>query len=331
MQKMMQHIVIDGFGDPEVLKMSEGPRPIVRAGEVLIRVAAAGVNRPDCSQRRGSYPPPPGVTDIPGLEVAGRIAAVGDGATGFHVGDRVCALVAGGGYAEYVAVPAPQVLPIPDGMDDATAAAIPETYFTVWANVFQLGALKPGESLLVHGGASGIGTTAIQLASALGSRVYATVRSPEKAAACERIGAEAAVDYTAEDFVERIMAMTDGAGVDVILDMRGGAYMARNIHAAATGGRLISIASLAGKEGTVDIPLMMRKRLTITGSTLRARPVAEKGAIAAELSETVWPLFERGEIRPQVSVRLPLTDAARAHALLEANDVIGKIVLCMDE
>ena len=327
----MRHIMIDGFGDPEVLKMTEGPIPSVAEGEVLIRVLAAGVNRPDCSQRRGTYPPPPGITDIPGLEVAGRIEALGEDVRGFEPGDRVCALVAGGGYAEYVTVPVPQVLPIPEGMDEVIAAAIPETFFTVWTNVFQLGRLRADESILVHGGASGIGTTAIQLANALGARAFATVRSTEKADACRAIGAIDAINYTTADFVKHVLNLTDQRGVDVILDMRGGDFLAANLQAVAPNGRIISIASLAGSEGKVDIPLMMRKRVTITGSTLRARSVAEKGEIATELLAHVWPLFSKGQIRPKVSHCLPLAEAAQAHRLLESNSVIGKIVLtCLE-
>lgn len=327
MSDTMRYVKIAGFGDPEVLKPAEGPRPVAAEGEVLIRVKAAGVNRPDVVQRRGAYPPPPGVTDIPGLEVAGEIAKVGPGVSGLSVGDRVCALVAGGGYAEYVAAPAPQVLPIPGGLDDAAAAAIPETYFTVWTNVFQLGGFKADETILVHGGASGIGTTAIQLAAALGGRVFATVRSDEKAAACREFGAEEAINYTTDNFADRVLDLTDGAGADVILDMRGGEFFPENLRAAAQGGRMISIASLAGREVTLDIPTMMRKRVIITGSTLRARPVPEKGAIAKELRTHVWPLFEAGKIRPRVAQILDLHDAADAHRLLESNSVVGKIVL----
>lgn len=327
MSDTMRYVKINGFGDPEVLKLAEGPRPAPAEGEVLIRVKAAGVNRPDVVQRRGAYPPPPGVTDIPGLEVAGEIAEVGRGVSGFSEGDRVCALVAGGGYAEYVAAPAPQVLPIPQGLDVVTAAAIPETYFTVWTNVFQLGGLKAGEVLLTHGGASGIGTTAIQLAATLGARVFATVRSDEKAEACREIGAEEAINYTTENFADRVLALTDGAGADVILDMRGGDFFPENLRAVAQNGRMVSIASLAGREVKLDIPTMMRKRLTITGSTLRARPVAEKGAIAEELRTHVWPLFEAGKISPRVSKTLSLKEATEAHRLLEGNEVVGKVVL----
>ena len=327
MSQTMRHITIDGFGGPEVLKPVTGPRPVPAPGEVLLRVHAAGVNRPDLVQRRGAYPPPPGITDIPGLEVAGTVVALGDGVTQVAEGDRVCALVAGGGYADYVAVPAGQVLPLPDGLDMVQAAALPETFFTVWANVFQLGALQPGETLLVHGGASGIGTTAIQLAAALGARVFATVRSADKAEACIKLGAEAAIDYTHEAFADRILALTQDRGVDVILDMRGGDFFPENLRALAYRGRMVSIASLAGREVTLDIALMMRKRATITGSTLRARPVTEKAAIASDLKSRVWPLFETGGVRPQIARVLPLEEASEAHALLETNTVVGKIVL----
>jgi len=327
MSNTMQHIKIDGFGGPEVLKLAEGPRPTPAQDEVLIRVTAAGVNRPDCSQRRGTYPPPAGVTDIPGLEVSGYVAGCGRGVSGIAIGDRVCALVAGGGYAQYVTAPLPQVLPVPSGLDEVKAAAIPETYFTVWANVFRLGKLKPNETILIHGGTSGIGTTAIQLAKAKGARVFTTVRSARKAAACLSLGAEFALDYTRENFVDRVLELTDHRGVDVILDMRGGEYLAANLQAAASQGRIVSIASLAGRTGMLDIPEMMRKRVTITGSTLRSRSVAEKGEIADDLLQQVWPLLSAGSVQPVVNLHLPLAEAARAHALLEGNDFIGKIVL----
>jgi len=327
MTNTMNYVKIDGFGAPDVLKLATGPRPDAAEGEVLIRVTAAGVNRPDVIQRLGNYPPPPGASDIPGLEVAGEVAALGKGVTEFAVGDRVCALVSGGGYAQYVAVPVPQVLPTPKGFDDVTAAAISETYFTVWTNVFQLGALKEGETLLVHGGASGIGTTAIQLAHALGARVITTVRSAEKADACRAIGAETAIDYTTENFADRVLEVTEARGADVILDMRGGDFFPENLRALAQNGRMVSIASLAGREVRLDISLMMRKRATITGSTLRGRPVKDKGAIAKELHQRVWPLFEQGKIKPQIAQTFPMADAAEAHRRLECNDVVGKIVL----
>ena len=313
-------------GGPEVLVPVERPRPVAGAGEVLIRVGAAGVNRPDLMQRRGMYPPPPGASDIPGLEVAGSITAVGDGVS-WRVGDAVCALVAGGGYAEYCAAPAPQCLPVPRGMDFTRAAAIPETYFTVWTNVFERGALKPGEWLLVHGGASGIGTAAIQIARALGSRVVATAGSAAKCAACERLGAERAVNYHEDDFVAAVRALTDGRGVDVILDMVGGEYLQRNLDSLATGGRLVQIAVLGGAKATLNLVTVLQRRLTVTGSSLRPRSVAEKGAIAAALREHVWPLLESGTVSPVIYQTFPLHDAAIAHRTLESGVHTGKLVL----
>lgn len=330
MAATMKHVALRAPGPAANMHVTEGPRPRAQAGEVLVRVRAAGVNRPDIVQRLGNYPPPPGVIDIMGLEIAGEVVEAGEGVTAWRPGDRVCALVAGGGYAEYVAVPQPQLLPVPKGMDFVTAAAIPETYFTVWTNVFQSGRLAAGESLLVHGGASGIGTTAIRLAHALGATVYATVSSPEKAAACHAIGAAEAVDYNREDFAERILALTGGRGVDVILDMRAGPFFAQNMRAVAMGGRIVHIASLAGREVTLDIPTLMRKRVTVTGSTLRARPVEEKGAIARELRERVWPLFEAGIIAPEIFRVLPLEAVVAAHELVESNRVVGKVVLTLD-
>lgn len=307
--------------------LTEGPRPEAGPGEVLIKVHAAGVNRPDISQRMGNYPPPPGTTEIMGLEVAGTIEKLGEGVTGWTIGDKVCALVAGGGYAEYVAAPTPQVLPLPQGMDLTTAAAIPETYFTVWTNVFQSGALKPGESILVHGGASGIGTTAIRLAHALGSTVYATVSSAEKADVCRSLGATEAIDYNSENFADRILELTDGRGVDVILDMRAGRFFPENMRAIATKGRIVHVASLAGREVTLDIPTLMRKRVTVTGSTLRARAIEEKGEIARELHDRVWPLFDSGTIAPQIFRVLPMDDIVAAHELVESNTHVGKVVV----
>lgn len=329
MTATMRHVALRAPGPASNMHVAEGPRPRAQSGEVLVRVHAAGVNRPDIVQRFGNYPPPPGVTDIMGLEIAGEVVEAGQGTSAWKPGDRVCALVAGGGYAEYVAVPQPQVLPVPKGMDFIAAAAIPETYFTVWTNVFQAGRLAPGESLLVHGGASGIGTTAIRLAHALGATVYATVSSPEKAEACRAIGASEAVDYNREDFAARILALTDGRGVDVILDMRAGPFFAGNMKAVAMGGRIVHIASLAGREVTLDIPTLMRKRVTVTGSTLRARSVEEKGRIADELKERVWPLFEAGAIAPEIFRVLPLEEVAAAHALVESNGVVGKVVLTL--
>ena len=314
-------------GEPDVLVPVERPRPAPGAGEVLIKVAAAGVNRPDVFQRRGRYPPPPGASDIPGLEVSGTIDMLGPDVTAWQVGDAVCALVTGGGYAEYCVAPAPQCLPVPCGMDVVTAAAIPETFFTVWTNVFQRGRLQPTESILVHGGSSGIGTTAIQLAKAKGARVFATAGSPEKCAACERLGAERAVNYRDADFVAFVRDVTGGRGVDVVLDMVGGDYFARNIDALAVEGRLVEIATLQGVKAEVNIQTIMQRRLTITGSTLRARPVADKAAIAAELRQHVWPLLESGAVKPIIHATFPLRQAADAHRVMESSAHIGKLLL----
>jgi NADPH:quinone reductase len=313
-------------GGPDVLVAVQRPTPVPAAGEVLIKVAAAGVNRPDVFQRLGNYPPPKGVTDIPGLEVAGTIELCGEGVNDWKAGDRVCALVAGGGYAEYCAAPTPQCLPIPRGLDFVVAAAIPETYFTVWTNVFQRGRLSAGESLLVHGGSSGIGTTAIQLARARGARVFATAGSPEKCAACERLGAERAIDYRTEDFVAVVRELT-GGGVDVILDIVGADYFARNIEALAHEGRLVEIATLHGVKAELNIQRIMQRRLTITGSTLRARSIEEKGALAAEVREHVWPLLESGTVRPIIHATFPLREAAAAHRVMDASTHVGKLVL----
>src|SRR5437762_2380020 len=323
----MLAIEIKTPGGPDALVASERPRPVPAAGEVLVKVAAAGVNRPDVMQRMGHYPPPPGITDIPGLEIAGTIEEAGVNVRDWRQGDRVCALVAGGGYAEYCVAPAPQCLPVPKGMDFVHAAAIPETFFTVWTNVFERGRLQPGESLLVHGGSSGIGTTAIQLAHALGSRVFATAGSAEKCAACERLGAERAVNYREADFVAVIRELTAGRGVDVVLDMVGGDYFARNVDALALEGRLVEIATLHGVKAELNIQTIMQRRLTITGSTLRARPVADKAAIAVALRQHVWPLLESGAVKPIVHATFPLRDAAEAHRVMESSAHIGKLVL----
>jgi NADPH2:quinone reductase len=321
-------IEISRPGEPEVLVPTERPMPLAGAGEVLIRVAAAGVNRPDVFQRRGRYPPPPGASDIPGLEVAGTIEAVGDGVIGWRGGDRVCALVAGGGYAEYCTAPAAQCLPVPAGMDLVTAAAIPETYFTVWTNVFDRGRLAAGETLLVHGGTSGIGTTAIQLARAIRhARVFATAGSREKCQVCERLGADRGIDYHVEDFVAVIKAATAGRGVDLVLDIVGADYFARNLEVLAVEGRLVEIATLQGARAELNIQFMMQRRLTITGSTLRIRRVEERAAIARALLENVWPLLESGVVAPIVHARFPLRDAAAAHRVMEAGEHIGKLVL----
>jgi len=314
-------------GGPEVLEPAERPAPTPGAGEVLIRVAAAGVNRPDLMQRLGRYPPPPGASDIPGLEIAGVIERVDGSVAEWRAGDRVCALVAGGGYAEYCAAPAPQCLPVPRNLDMVRAAAIPETFFTVWTNVFERGRLKAGESILIHGGSSGIGTTAIQLARARGSRVFATAGSAEKCAACERLGAERAINYRDTDFVGAIKEVTGGRGVDLVLDMVGGDYLARNIDALASEGRLVQIATLRGASAEINLASLMQRRLTLTGSTLRARSVGEKGAIAAAVREHVWPLLESGAVAPVIYATFPLRAAAEAHRVMESGAHIGKLVL----
>lgn len=327
----MNAVEIASFGGPEVLTLTPRPLPRPGAGEVLVKVAAAGVNRPDVLQRTGGYAPPPGTTDIPGLEISGTIVAMGEGVSGWKPGDPVCALVAGGGYAEYCAVPAPQCLPIPKGLDMIEAAALPETFFTVWTNVFERGRLKAGESFLVHGGSSGIGTTAIQLAHAFGARVFTTAGSAEKCEACRKLGADLAINYRAEDFVDAISAATDGNGVDVILDMVGGDYVKRNLKILAVEGRLVQIAFLQGSTVELNLAPLMVKRQTLTGSTLRPRSVADKGAIAAELHRRVWPLIETGKVRPVVDSTFPLARAADAHRRMESSAHIGKIVLTVGQ
>jgi putative PIG3 family NAD(P)H quinone oxidoreductase len=314
-------------GGPEVLKPVERPKPVPGAGEVLIKVAAAGVNRPDVLQRRGGYPPPPGASDIPGLEVAGTIESIGNGVAEWRVRDRVCALVAGGGYAEYCVAPAPQCLPIPAPLDLVAAAALPETFFTVWTNVFDRGRLVAGETALFHGGTSGIGTTAIQLAAARGARVFATAGSDEKCRACEQLGAERGINYRTQDFVEAVKELTGGHGVNLILDIMGGDYVDRNLRALALEGRLVQIGLMGGAKATLELNRVLGRRLTITGSTLRPRSVAEKGAIAAALRDQVWPLLEQGRVKPIVYRTFPLRDAADAHRLMESSEHIGKIVL----
>jgi putative PIG3 family NAD(P)H quinone oxidoreductase len=323
----MTAIEIREPGGPEVLVPTRRPRPEPGPGEVLVRVAAAGVNRPDVLQRLGGYPPPPGASDIPGLEIAGAIAALGEGVAGWAPGDEVSALVTGGGYAEYCAAPAVQCLPVPAGLGLAEAAAMPETFFTVWSNVFDRGGLAAGESFLVHGGSSGIGTTAIQLAKAFGARVFATAGSAEKCAACEALGAERAINYREEDFVAVVKAATGGKGLDLVLDMVGGDYVQRNIEALRPDGRLVYIAFLGGSKVEVNLLPLMLKRLTLTGSTLRARSPEFKGAIAENLRRKVWPLIERGEVKPVIAESFPLARAAAAHRLMESSTHIGKIVL----
>jgi putative PIG3 family NAD(P)H quinone oxidoreductase len=323
----MTYVRMDGVGPPEVLQPARRPVPRPGSGELLIRVAAAGINRPDVLQRQGGYPPPPGAPDWPGLEVAGEVVATGPGVTRYRDGDHVCALVAGGGYAEYCVAPEPQALPVPAGLSMVEAAALPETFFTVWTNVFERGRLQPGETLLVHGGASGIGTTAIQLAAALGAEVLCTVGGPDKQRACEALGARRAIDYRHEDFVAVVKEVTGGRGVEVILDMVGGDYVARNLEALAVEGRLVQIAWLRGAKVTANFMPLMLKRLTWTGSTLRPRSVAEKGAIARALEEKAWPLLASGRVRPVIHTTFPLAHAAQAHALMESSAHIGKIVL----
>ncbi|MBN8907599.1 MAG: NAD(P)H-quinone oxidoreductase, partial [Rhodospirillales bacterium] len=315
-------------GGPEVLRPATGPLPTLKPDEVLIRVAAAAVNRPDVAQRQGSYPPPPGASPILGLEVAGEVVQVGPEVTTLKAGDQVCALTNDGGYAEYAAAPAAQCLPFPAGYDALRAGALPETFFTVWANVFDLGRLAPGETLLVHGGTSGIGVTAIQLAKAFGATVYATAGSEEKCAACKRIGADAAINYRTEDFADAIKRLTGGKGVNVIRDMVGAPYATRNIRSLAMDGRLVLIAFLGGsKAENFDFVQVMTKRLTITGSTMRPRTTAQKGAIAAELREKAWPLLAAGKVAPLIHATFPLAEAAEAHRLMESSAHIGKIML----
>jgi putative PIG3 family NAD(P)H quinone oxidoreductase len=314
-------------GGPEVLKAGERPDPIAGPGEVLIRVAAAGINRPDVLQRRGAYPPPAGASDIPGLEVSGTIARVGEGVGGWREGDAVCALVSGGGYATLCVAPAPQCLRVPASIDLVAAAAIPETFFTVWTNVFDRGHLQAGETALFHGGSSGIGTTAIQLASARGVIVYVTVGSDEKARACEALGARRAINYRSQEFVEEIKQLTGGRGVNLILDIMGGSYLPRNLAALAVDGRLVEIGLMGGETGSVDLRRVLGRRLTITGSTLRPRSVEEKGQIAAALAREVWPLIEAGRVKPILYKTFPLAEAAAAHRLMESSEHIGKIVL----
>jgi NADPH:quinone reductase len=326
----MKAIEITQPGPPDVLQLCERPVPVFRQGELLIRVHAAGINRPDVLQRLGHYPVPPGASDLPGLEVAGEVIDGDLQSSGFGKGDMVCALVQGGGYAEYCTAPAEQCLPIPKGLDVIEAASLPETFFTVWSNVFDRAGLGDGESLLVHGGTSGIGVTAIQMATALGHRVFATAGSDDKCRACERLGAERGIHYRNEDFVEVVKAATGGRGVNVILDMVGGDYIGRDINCLADDGRISVIALLGGAKSAIDLGQVLRRRLTISGSTLRPRPVAFKAAIAANLRKWVWPLVEAGKIRPVVHRVFPLEQAADAHALMETSSHIGKIVLKID-
>jgi NADPH:quinone reductase len=324
---MMRAVIAEGSGGPEVLKVVQRPVPKPREGEILVKVKAAGVNRPDVIQRQGGYPPPPGAPDILGLEIAGEVAATGPNAARFAVGTPVMALVPGGGYADYAVVHESNALPIPASLSFEEAGAVPETYFTVWTNVFDRGRLQPGETLLVHGGTSGIGTTAIQLAKAFGATVIATAGSQEKCDACLRLGADVAVNYRNQDFVTATKEATGGRGADVILDMVGGDYVPKELKCLADEGRLVFIAFLRGHKTELDINEVMRRRLTISGSTLRPRPVEFKGRIAARLRERIWPLIEAGRIRPQIFRSFPLEQAGEAHRLMESSQHIGKLVL----
>lgn len=323
----MRAIEITTFGPPDVLTIADRPDPSPAAGEILICVQAAGVNRPDVIQRLGKYPPPPGASDLPGLEVAGVVAGLGAGVTGWSIGDPVCALLAGGGYAELAAVPQEQCLPIPQGLTAVQAAALPETFFTVWTNVFQRGKLQPGETILVHGGTSGIGTTAIQLARAFGAHVMATAGSDAKCQACRALGAEHAFNYKTQDWVAEGKRATGGSGVNLILDIVGGDYIGKNLDLLAVEGRLLQIAFLKSAKAEIDFSLVMRKRLTVTGSTLRPRSPAEKGVIKRQLLQHVWPLLENGTLAPVIHKVFPMAEAAAAHRVMEESTHIGKLVL----
>ena len=326
----MRAIAITSFGGPEVLVETSRPDPVPAAGELLVRVTASGINRPDVLQRKGAYAPPPGASDLPGLEIAGTVVAGAADeltAAGFKLGDRVCALVAGGGYAELCAAPIAQCLPSPAGLTDIEAASLPETFFTVWSNVFDRARLQAGETLLVQGGSSGIGVTAIAMAKALGARVIVTAGSDEKVAACMALGADVGINYKTQDFVAEVKAATGGRGADVVLDMVAGDYVAREVQCVADDGRIVIIAVQGGVTSGFNAGEVLRRRLTITGSTLRARPVAFKGAIAAALRQRVWPLIESGQVRPVINRVFPAAQAAQAHALMESSQHVGKIVL----
>lgn len=325
----MRHIAAREAGPPEVLHVAEGPVPVPAAGEVLVEVAYAGVNRPDCLQRLGVYPPPPDASPIIGLEVAGRVAAVGDGVIDWQVGDAVCALTPGGGYAEYCTTPAGFCLPLPPGLSPAAAACVPETYFTVWYNLFERIRVAPGESVLIHGGTSGIGLTAIQLCKAFGAIVYTTAGSDEKVAFCRTMGADHALNYRTQDWSAELWRLTGKKGVNVVLDMVGGDYVAKNIRSLAPDGRLSQIAFLKDSTVELDMRAIMMKRLTVTGSTLRASPAARKVALARALREHVWPLFAQGKLQVVLAQTFPLAEAAQAHALMESGTLIGKIALAV--
>jgi NADPH2:quinone reductase len=323
----MRAVEIAKPGGPEALVPTERPLPTPKPNEILVKVAAAGVNRPDILQRQGLYAVPPDASDLPGLEIAGEVVACGAKASRWKIGDKVCALAHGGGYAEYCAVPEVQALPVPKGLSVIEAASLPETFFTVWSNVYDRGRLKAGETLLVHGGSSGIGVTAIQIARAMGNRVLATAGSDDKCAACVKLGADKAINYRTQDFLAEVQAATDGKGVNVILDMVGGDYVPKELKCLADEGRLVFIAFLRGPKTELDINEVMRRRLTLTGSTLRPRPVEFKGAVAASLREHVWPLIESGKIKPVIFKTFPLAQASEAHKLMESSQHIGKIVL----
>ena len=323
----MKASLAESTGGPEVLSLREVPAPTPAPGEVLLDVAATAVNRADLLQRQGHYPPPPGASEIIGLECSGTVAALGDGVTGWAVGDEVCALLAGGGYAEQVAVPAGQLMPVPAGIDLVTAAALPEVACTVWSNLFMVAGLQPHEHLLVHGGAGGIGTMAIQLAHTLGARVYTTAGSPEKRALCAELGADVTIDYRDEDFVEVVRRESDGHGADVVLDNMGAKYLARNVDVLALEGRLVVIGMQGGTQGELDLGVLLRKRGAVIATALRSRPVEGKAAICAAVAEHVWPLVAEGLVRPVVHATLPLAEAGRAHALLESGDATGKVLL----
>ena len=323
----MKAITLPQFGGPDALVLADVETPEPREGELLVRVAAAGVNRADLLQRQGHYPPPPGEPDVPGLEVSGTVEALGGGVEGWTVGDEVCALLAGGGYAEHVRVPAGQVLPVPDGVALVDAAALPEVACTVWSNVFLTANLQPGETLLVHGGSSGIGTMAIQLAREVGARVAVTAGTAEKLRACRELGADVLVNYREEDFVERVREATGGHGADVVLDNMGATYLSRNVSVLATNGRLVIIGMQGGTRGELDIGALLAKRAAVVATSLRARPAAEKATIVAAVREHVWPLLASGRVRPVVQSRHPLADAAAAHRELEAGGHVGKVLL----
>lgn len=325
----MNVIEIAAPGGPEQLKIARRPVPRPSLREVLVRVSAAGVNRPDIMQRQGKYPPPPGASDIPGLEIAGEVVALGPEVSGLKVGDKITALLPGGGYAEYAVAAAALCLAVPHGLTLVEAAALPETFFTVWTNLFERGRCKPGDNVLIHGGTSGIGTTAIQLATAWGARVFATAGSDQKARACERLGAVRGINYRTQDFVELVRQETAGKGADVILDMVGGDYLDRNLQVAAIEGRLVIISMLGGARAEIKLNVVLTKRLTVTGSTLRSRSVEEKASVAEAVRQNAWPLLASGKVRPVIHATFPLAEAAAAHQLLESSTHIGKIVLTM--